>query len=126
MITLKSLRLPAAALALSSALALPVAAAPLSTTVGAGDGTNVVKAQYWRYGRYHHGGYWRNGRWIAPLVGGAIIGGAIAASRDRGYYAGGGSDSAYERCAERFRSFDPATGTYTSYSGETVVCPYLR
>lgn len=35
-------------------------------------------------------------------------------------------DEAMERCAAQFRSFDPETGTYTSYSGETVVCPYLR
>ena len=28
-------------------------------------------------------------------------------------------------CERRFRSFDPLTGTYTSYTGEQVLCPYL-
>lgn len=28
-------------------------------------------------------------------------------------------------CAARFRSFDPATGTYVTYGGETRPCPYL-
>jgi hypothetical protein len=31
-----------------------------------------------------------------------------------------------QRCAETFRSFDPTTGTYTSFQGETLVCPYLE
>ena len=35
-------------------------------------------------------------------------------------------DEAMERCGAQVRSFDPETGTYTSFSGETVVCPYLR
>ena len=26
-------------------------------------------------------------------------------------------------CERRFRSFDPLTGTYTSYTGEQVLCP---
>jgi hypothetical protein len=29
-------------------------------------------------------------------------------------------------CADRFRSFDPGTGTYVTYGGEVRVCPYLR
>jgi hypothetical protein len=31
-----------------------------------------------------------------------------------------------QRCAESFRSFDPATGTYVTYAGETRPCPYLE
>ena len=31
-----------------------------------------------------------------------------------------------DRCAETFRSFDPDTGTYVTYGGETVRCPYLE
>ena len=34
-------------------------------------------------------------------------------------------DAAMSRCAAEFRSFDPETGTYTDYDGETVLCPYL-
>lgn len=29
-------------------------------------------------------------------------------------------------CAARFRSFDPSTGTYVTYNGETRTCPYLN
>jgi hypothetical protein len=29
-------------------------------------------------------------------------------------------------CARRFSSFDPGSGTYVTYSGERVMCPYLR
>lgn len=30
-----------------------------------------------------------------------------------------------QRCADTFRSFNPDTGTYVTYQGETRVCPYL-
>jgi hypothetical protein len=35
---------------------------------------------------------------------------------------GGGG---FEACASRFRTFDPATGTYISYTGVRLLCPYL-
>jgi hypothetical protein len=31
-----------------------------------------------------------------------------------------------QRCSETFRSFDPVTGTYVTYGGETRVCPYIE
>jgi hypothetical protein len=31
-----------------------------------------------------------------------------------------------QRCADAFRSFNPATGTYVTYDGETRVCPYIE
>ncbi len=31
-----------------------------------------------------------------------------------------------QRCADTFQSFDPGTGTYVTYQGETRVCPYLE
>ncbi len=37
-----------------------------------------------------------------------------------------GDREAMARCSEQFRSFDPATGTYTTYGGEQRPCPYLR
>ena len=127
---------PLMAAALASAVAMPASAAPLSPQTQAAPAVTHSDAGLtqvqWRRGGYHRGGGgWRNGRWIAPLIGGAIIGGAIASSRegyyDRGYvYSGGGGDAGYERCAEQFRSFDPASGTYTTYDGRQVVCPYLR
>lgn len=36
-----------------------------------------------------------------------------------------GPEAAESRCSAEFRSFDPATGTYLSYDGETLPCPYL-
>lgn len=77
--------------------------------------------------RYYRRGYRRNGwRRAAPWIGLGIIGGlaAGAAARDGAYAAP--ADGAYALCAERFRSFNSATGTYTTYGGETRVCPYLR
>ncbi len=31
-----------------------------------------------------------------------------------------------QRCADTFRSFNPDTGTYVTFQGETRVCPYLE
>jgi len=31
-----------------------------------------------------------------------------------------------QRCADTFRSFNPNTGTYVTYQGETRLCPYLE
>lgn len=33
---------------------------------------------------------------------------------------------AVARCASRFKSFNVHTGTYITYGGEEVLCPYLR
>jgi BA14K-like protein len=70
----------------------------------------------------------------AGLLGGAIIGGALAApyyygepyyyppaAYGPGYYPAPGSDSSY--CASRYRSYDPATGTYLGYDGVRHPCP---
>ena len=35
-------------------------------------------------------------------------------------------NSAKERCARRFRSFEWDTGRYTTYGGHKKLCPYLR
>lgn len=94
------------------------------------------------YGGYHrHGG----GGFIPGAVAGAVIGGAIA-SQSYGYYGGpgyyapgyyddqyydegaavavvpeGGDDAGY--CAQRFRSYDPASGTYLGNDGYRHPCP---
>jgi hypothetical protein len=44
-----------------------------------------------------------------------------AAPPPAGYYGG-----AVARCAAQFRSFNPRTGTYTTYGGEVRLCPYLQ
>jgi hypothetical protein len=39
---------------------------------------------------------------------------------------GRATDEAMARCAARFRSFDPASGTYVTYADEVKVCPNLK
>ena len=106
-----------------------------------------VKAEQIQYNRWrgggHRGGYYRGGRGvgvgagIAGLAAGALIGGAIANSNryyydNPGYYGepgyvygteGGvaGGDEAY--CIQRFKSYDPASGTYLGYDGLRHPCP---
>jgi len=53
------------------------------------------------------------------LAAGAIIGGAIAQSQAAPAYRG----NAYSYCAQRFRSYDPASGTYMGYDGRRHPCP---
>jgi hypothetical protein len=70
----------------------------------------------------------------AGLLGGAIVGGALAApyyygepyyyppaAYGPGYYPAPSSDAPY--CASRYRSYDPATGTYLGYDGLRHPCP---
>lgn len=99
--------------ALASAVVLTVAAAP-------------AQAQRWH--RHHHNGYGGGAAaGIAGFAAGALIGGALA-SRPGYYeepaYAYGpppGDEIAY--CEQRFRSYDPASGTYLGYDGLRHPCP---
>ena len=85
----------------------------------------------------HHGGWHRGGGIGLGFATGALIGGALAARPyygygpyygsaydgpyvDEGYAAGGGDD---QYCAQRFRSYDPASGTYLGYDGARHPCP---
>ena len=72
---------------------------------------------YWRNG----GWYYRNnnGAWIAAGIAGLAIGAAAGAAAAN---ANSGSD-AVAYCAQRFRSYNPATGTYTGYDGLQHPCP---
>ena len=82
--------------------------------------------------------YWRGTRWGwgagAGFVGGAILGGMLAAPyyygprpyygygpyyRARGYYSG----NAVAYCLQRFRSYDVGSGTYLGYDGYRHPCP---
>ncbi len=113
----------------TSAAALPGPAASVSPA-GPAQATHI---QYRDWdGRYDGRRHWRRDRWgggVGPFLGGlaagVIIGGAAS-----GYGSGTagvvGGDDAYARCSAQFRSFDPSTGTYTTYGGETRVCPYLQ
>lgn len=88
-----------------------------------------------RYGRgYGRGfGYRRGpgagaavGPGIAGLAAGAIIGGVIANSQAHAapVYAGPGQGAdAVAYCARRFRSYDPASGSYLGNDGARHACP---
>jgi hypothetical protein len=51
------------------------------------------------------------------LAAGAIIGGAIASSQAQAR----ADEVAY--CSQRFKSYDPASGTYLGYDGLRHPCP---
>jgi hypothetical protein len=106
--------------ALVAATALTAAAAP-------------AQAQW----RGHRGG---GGAIVGGLLAGALIGGAIASSQ-RGYYGpgygpgyapgyyapapvyAGPPGDAVGYCLSRFKSYDPASGTYLGYDGYRHPCP---
>jgi len=83
--------------------------------------------------RHHHYGYGAGG-----FVAGALLGSALTAPRYYGYYGGspyyygGGpyysdvyaaSPDSEEYCMQRFRSYDPRSGTYMGYDGQRHPCP---
>lgn len=79
---------------------------------------------------HHHGGYHHYhhgyGAALGGFAAGAIIGGALAAQRP--YYYGPGYGPVYEGdavgyCMSRFKSYDPASGTYLGYDGLRHPCP---
>jgi hypothetical protein len=87
----------------------------------------------------HHGGHWgHHGGWgwggaaIGGFAAGALLGSALAAPGyyygDPGYYYApdvyaGPDPSAESYCAQRYRSYDPASGTYLGYDGVRHPCP---
>jgi len=101
-----------------------------------GGGGGGGGADWWRL---HHGGH-RGGGWIGPAIGfgaGVAVGSALAAP----YYAYDEPPYVYEEpsytysqpayayndadayCAAKFRSYNPATGTYMGYDGLPHPCP---
>lgn len=107
----------------------------------------VVAGRNWNGGgRWHGGGHrWHGRRWIGPglgfaagLAAGSYYGGyGYGGYYDDGYYddsyayapevtyseapAGSGDSVAY--CQQRYRSYDPASGTYLGYDGQRHPCP---
>jgi hypothetical protein len=104
----------------------------------------------WNGGGGWHGGGWHGGGggFWPGAVAGAVVGGAIAANSyygpgygyygygpgyyddSYGYYDGGapdavavapGGDASY--CAQRYKSYDPASGTFLGYDGQRHPCP---
>ena len=117
----------------------PNAGKPLAA-LQKGDLTTAYSQYYgrrWGGGGYYRGGYgwgrpyYRHNGWgsaaAAGAIGlatGAIVGGALAqqhAPAPTYVVPNGGGAEAY--CAQRFRSYDPASGTYLGYDGARHSCP---
>lgn len=71
---------------------------------------------YWR----NNGWYYRNnnGAWVAAGIAGLALGAAAGAAA-----ANAAGNDAVSYCSQRFRSYNPATGTYTGYDGRQHPCP---
>ena len=128
-----SLRFPAVAALLAINVALfagAASAAPIGEPRALVNAVpSITQSVQWRGG-------WGWG-WGAPavaggIVAGAIIGGALANPYGPGYYGPGypppiaygpppGDAIAY--CMQRFKSYDPNSGTYLGYDGGRHPCP---
>jgi BA14K-like protein len=144
------MNLPSKAFAVALLAAAPFAtsanAEPLGASLAQPDAGAAVQIVQWRGGGHHGwGGGWRGWGGPAGLAAGAIIGGAVAASQpwygydsapgyynydyDPGYYAAPGGyvapapDRDVGYCVQRYRSYDPASGTYLGYDGLRHPCP---
>lgn len=127
---MRTAKLLAAALlagATTFALSAPASAAPLMTNTvlsGVAASSNVENVQYYRRGYGHRGYYGHRHRGYGGtaagvgigLAAGAIIGGAIAASSAQAQ-----QNAAY--CSQRYRSYDPRSGTYLNNDGNRYPCP---
>lgn len=109
---------------------VPATSAPLmaQSTMSKAGPSSIETVQYYRRGYYgprYYGGYgygYNNGAGavIGGLAAGAIIGGAIAAGQANAA-AAAQQNAAY--CAQRFRSYDPRSGTYLGTDGYRHPCP---
>ena len=125
------------ALPMTTASALPAAGAKAIAGVAVDSAARFEQVQWRRGGGWHRGGrgWGRGAGWGvgAGILGGAILGSALAAPYyyNRPYYyyprttyygTYDGSD-AVAYCSSRFRSYDPASGTYLGYDGLRHPCP---
>jgi hypothetical protein len=75
-------------------------------------------------GGYHRRGGIGAGAVIGGLAAGALIGGAIASqAAPAPVYGSPVPDDATAYCLQRFKSYDPASGTYLGYDGLRHPCP---
>lgn len=115
----------------------PAVSAPLVRDSGlrASTATEAIQDVQWRrhYHRHdwHRGPHWGHNHWndrryyggwgwgpaVGGLAAGAIIGGAIANSQAQA------SSNEIAYCSQRFKSYDPASGTYLGYDGQRHPCP---
>jgi len=138
---MSSLRVLAAAALLagsSASLTVPAVAAPVGQPLAAtAPASGVTEQVYWR-GR---GWGWGGGAFVGGLAAGALIGGAVAGAPYYygypgyyGYYYGPGyyaapayapppEGDAEAYCMQRYRSYDPNTGTFLGKDGRRHPCP---
>lgn len=83
----------------------------------------------WNSNRYYYNRGWNNNYWVGPAIGfgaGVLLGSALAAPRyyypppARYYGPAYGNRDAY--CAQKYRSYNPYTKTYTGYDGRQHYC----
>lgn len=96
----------------------------------AGTAAIADQVRYRRHGAYYgngryYGGRRHYGRNIGIGIGAAVITGILLSEAARAEHRRSHS-SAWERCADTFRSFEPDTGYYTGYDGVRRPCPYLH
>ena len=118
-------------------LPAPVTAAPLPPSPGL-QSTNLSGLEAVQYRRGWRGDRYGGGAAIGLGIAGALIGGAIIGATQQPYYNNyppgyygpvygaapgyvGGDAVAY--CQQRFRSYDPYSGTYVGYDGFRHSCP---
>jgi hypothetical protein len=126
--TMSSKILAAALMAASASwLIAPAAAAPLSSSLGLRN-TVAPSVETVQYRRGWRGGYYRHG----AIVGGAVLGATHPYGYDRydssydyapGYVAPYAGGNEVDYCQQRFRSYDPASGTYLGFDGLRHPCP---
>jgi hypothetical protein len=92
----------------------------------AGSTVTLPSAAHAQY--HHHGGYgWGWGGFAAGAAAGALLGGLLAAPyyAPAPYYPGPGyyEGDAVRYCMQRFKSYDPGSGTYLGYDGYRHPCP---
>lgn len=138
-----ALALPMAAMSSSQAAPLAPSQSLAAAHIGT-DNSLVTEVQWRRRGGYGYRRGWGGGGagLGIGLAAGALLGGAIAAGANPYYGPGygygygpryyapapvvvapgyGGDAEAY--CMQRYRSYDPASGTYLNYDGNRYPCP---
>lgn len=113
----------AGALLAACLLAAPALAAPLALSkdlsTQADANSLLLRVQHRHGGGGHHGGGGGGGgdggAVAAGVIGGLILGAVIANEAQR--------QNAVNYCAQRFRSYDPGSGTYLGRDGRRHRCP---
>lgn len=75
------------------------------------------RERHWHRHRHHYDNDWNSGAYIALGVIGALMQHGLSENA---------ANSAMQRCANTYRSFEWDTGLYTTYGGQKRLCPYLR